>query len=272
VRRPLVFDNVSHVNNSQSDVLARIATGGEIIERKLYTNNSAHVTQMMRPVLLNGIFDGFARSDLASRAFAFNLSTFSAAERTPFSLLADLWRSDRCAVMAALCDLCVTVLERRMNEPVPACDFHRNADAVHIITIIEDQIGGDAVGAMRSGVEELAEAVLASSIVGTAIRAAADRCRKGRGLQSASVSFRDEMDFLDTKMDLGMLRMHLAAELGEIAARDLPKTPRGLGEMVARVEGELRTLEGIAVEKRRTRNGFEYTFRDLRHASTTDRY
>jgi hypothetical protein len=67
-RHVLVFDNVSWIDDWQSDELCRLATGGGTAQRTLYTNEEETVLEACRPILLNGIVNAVTRGDLADRS------------------------------------------------------------------------------------------------------------------------------------------------------------------------------------------------------------
>lgn len=64
----LVFDNVSGLPTWTSDTLCRLATGGGFAVRQLYSDREEVLFDAARPIVLNGIEDIVARSDLADRA------------------------------------------------------------------------------------------------------------------------------------------------------------------------------------------------------------
>lgn len=64
-----------------SDALCRMATGGGLSRRQLYTDDDEHIIDAKRPVILNGISDFVNRSDLADRCLFLNLPTISPKDR-----------------------------------------------------------------------------------------------------------------------------------------------------------------------------------------------
>jgi hypothetical protein len=70
----LIYDNLSSINLSLSDMFCSLVTGTGIIKRELYSNEKPFVRQWKRPVIVNGIDPSLAkRQDFASRALLFNL-------------------------------------------------------------------------------------------------------------------------------------------------------------------------------------------------------
>jgi hypothetical protein len=69
----LSYDNVSKISGDLSDALCRVATGGGIAKRTLYTDTDVTVVKVKRPVIINSIIDVVTRSDLADRLMLLRL-------------------------------------------------------------------------------------------------------------------------------------------------------------------------------------------------------
>jgi len=81
----LSFDNLSGLPAWLSDALSRLATGGALSKRELYTNGEEFFFEAMRPVILNGIDAIATRNDLADRALILNLEPITENERRPLA-------------------------------------------------------------------------------------------------------------------------------------------------------------------------------------------
>lgn len=77
----LPFDNLSGVPGWLSDGLCRLATGGGLGGRQLYTDFDEAVFDAKRPMLINGIPDLATRGDLADRAIVLTLPVITEADR-----------------------------------------------------------------------------------------------------------------------------------------------------------------------------------------------
>jgi len=64
----LAYDNLSSLPSWLSDALCRLASGGSLAIRRLYTDCDEVLFQAARPAVLNGIEDVVCRPDLADRA------------------------------------------------------------------------------------------------------------------------------------------------------------------------------------------------------------
>jgi hypothetical protein len=69
----LVFDNASGMRNDISDALCRLATGGAVAKRMLYTNDELHILVQCNPFIINGIGDFVHRPDLLERSILLSL-------------------------------------------------------------------------------------------------------------------------------------------------------------------------------------------------------
>jgi hypothetical protein len=74
-RLMVAFDNVSFIDETFSDALCRIATGGAYVKRKLHSDSNEVILKAKNPILLNGIGDLTTRSDLLDRSIVINLPT-----------------------------------------------------------------------------------------------------------------------------------------------------------------------------------------------------
>lgn len=122
----LTFDNLSHVSNSLSDALCRLATGGGLSTRELYSDDEETLFEALRPVIINGIEDLATRGDLLSRAVVLYLPPLKSETRLKE---ADLWREferARPLICGALYDAVSTALRR--VESVKLAGLPRMAD------------------------------------------------------------------------------------------------------------------------------------------------
>ena len=100
----LAFDNLSSLPSWLSDALCRIASGGSLAVRKLYTDDEEVLFRAARPTLLNGIEDVIGRPDLADRAIFLSLGPIGEEQRRSET---ELWREFeriRPVILGALLD------------------------------------------------------------------------------------------------------------------------------------------------------------------------
>jgi hypothetical protein len=100
----LAFDNVSGLPPWLSDTLCRLASGGALSTRRLFTDHDEILFAAARPVILNGIEDIITRPDLADRAILLTLGAIAERRRRPEHTL---WREFELArphILGALLD------------------------------------------------------------------------------------------------------------------------------------------------------------------------
>lgn len=69
----VVFDNISYIDDRQSDNLCRMATGAAFAKRTQYSNRNEMLVSFRNPVILNGIGEIVKRSDLMDRCILIEL-------------------------------------------------------------------------------------------------------------------------------------------------------------------------------------------------------
>jgi len=134
----LAYDNLSGIAPELSDAFCRLATGGGIAKRALYTDAEEVVLEAMRPVILNGIDVSPERADLLDRSIVLTLRPIAQdARRTSADVRAELVRL-RPRVLGALLDAVVVALR---NEDSVQGPFPRMADFCRFATAAEPALG-----------------------------------------------------------------------------------------------------------------------------------
>ena len=77
----ITLDNLSHLADWLSDALCRLATGGGLATRQLYTDLNETIINAQRPIVLNGIAELTTRGDLLDRSIVISLPTLDAEKR-----------------------------------------------------------------------------------------------------------------------------------------------------------------------------------------------
>jgi hypothetical protein len=93
----IAIDNISSIQPWLSDALCRLATGGGLSTRSLYSDDEETFFNATRPVVLTGISDFVVRGDLIDRSLFLNLLVIPESKRKPE---AEFWSDfDRAAPM-----------------------------------------------------------------------------------------------------------------------------------------------------------------------------
>jgi hypothetical protein len=135
----LAFDNLSGLSPDLSDGLCRLATGGGLGTRKLYTDDEEQVFDVMRPVVLNGIAEIGVRPDLRDRAFPIDLPTVTDQERKDETTLWAEFEAAAPAILGALYDAVSCAL--REWEATVLRGAPRMADMARWVSAAEPALG-----------------------------------------------------------------------------------------------------------------------------------
>lgn len=254
VRRVMVFDNVSYVKGDVSDLLAKITTGSEMTYRALFENSTPDVMELQRPVFLNGIIEGFSRSDLASRAVSFELEAITGERRMSSDELSEGWKNELPRIFWSLLKLASQVLRELPNEPRPESSF-RNPELVKMTKIIGRILGIEGQTFLETSVTTLSQSVLGASHLGHAFTEFVHCVESDSDFCNAD----HKAAHLGKPLRLGQLQAILNAHVDEDKANPIPTVPKAFGEALQRIKGDLESVLGLTIDKRRTRHGVEYT-------------
>ena len=229
----LTLDNLTFLGPQLSDTLCRLATGGAISERALYTNLDEVLVEVKRPVIVNGIEDLATRPDLAERGLHVELELIE--NRRPE---ADFWsefEADAPHIFGALLEGLAQAI--RTHRDLKITKLPRMADFAKWACAGIGSLGFTADEFLASYKENLdsgTSAGLDSSPVGGALLVLF-RNRTGGWSGTAT-------ELLDV---LGNI-------VGESVTRSpaWPRSGRGMGGAVKRLAPALR-LQGISVVKDR---------------------
>ena len=107
----LIFDNVSWIQDWQSDVFCRAVTGQATALRKLYTDDDDHIFKYKMCVGFNGITYLATRSDLLDRSFALRLVPITDMQRLPEDEVDRVFESNRGEILGGMFDALVKAIE-----------------------------------------------------------------------------------------------------------------------------------------------------------------
>jgi hypothetical protein len=101
----LSFDNLSGITRQMSDSLCRLATGGGLATRRLYTNSGEVIFDVRKPVILNGIEDIVWREDLIDRCVRIHTKAIASKDRKPETIFWQEFEKSRPGIFGALLSL-----------------------------------------------------------------------------------------------------------------------------------------------------------------------
>ena len=231
----VAFDNLSGVPNWLSDAMCRLATGGGIGTRELYTNGDEFIFEATRPMILNGIDQIASRHDLADRSIILNLPSIPEDKRVHERQFWDSFNEAHPRILGALLDAvscALSNIESTKLERLP-----RMADFAMWVSAGELALPwkvGDFLEAYNTHRMEAVTECLDSDLVACAIQSMMGVLKEWSGTATAL---------------LDVLRGRVADETAK--SKSWPKDPTRLSMRIRRNVTFLR-LVGIQVEMKKS--------------------
>lgn len=172
----LVFDNMSGLGGEMSDALCRLATGGGLVKRKLYTDDESQIFNESRPFICNGITGIASRQDLLERSIPLNLPSIAEGQRkTEEEMLQELERI-RPFITDFLFKAVSSALKNFPTTKTPT--QFRMADAAKWLQAAEPATGlpkGTLLKALEEGQNEVVMETISSNTLAQALYQIAER-------------------------------------------------------------------------------------------------
>jgi hypothetical protein len=228
----LALDNLSGIRPWLSDALCRLATGGGIGARQLYTDDDEVVVEAQRPVILNGIEDLAERPDLLDRCVLLGLDGIDDDERLTERAYWARADAARPAILGALLDGVAGGLALLADVEADLTSLPRMADAAVWSEAVGRALGlapGEVIDALVRCRRETSSRALDASLLTAPLRA---------WMAQAHLPWEGTCD--------NLLR-ELTTHAGDLArGRDWPRYPHALSGRLRRLVPALRQ-HGICV-------------------------
>jgi hypothetical protein len=167
----LSYDNLSKISAELSDALCRLATGGGLATRQLYSDAEEIVLEACRPILLTAIADVVTRPDLADRVITLTLPVREDADRQPDDVVEQRFQEAAPRILGALLTAISVGLRRWPTMPVIE-DLPRMASFAAWVSACEPGLGwpeGTFLKAYRQSIRASADVVADADPVAAAI-------------------------------------------------------------------------------------------------------
>jgi len=171
------LDNLSGLSAEMADALCRLATGGGLSTRSLYSNDEEFLIEAQRPIILNGISEISSRPDLLNRAIVVSLPVIPDEERKPET---EFWKSfeeDKPKILGGLLDTISFGLKNQSS--IKPESFPRMADFCLWATACERALGFSP-GSFRKAFDANQKNSNLSGIEGSAVAQAVIEFMKGK--------------------------------------------------------------------------------------------
>jgi hypothetical protein len=220
----VAYDNLSHLEPWLSDALCRLATGGGIGKRQLWTDDDEVTLAAKRPVVINAITEIITASDLLDRALNVELPSISEEDRLDE---AEFWEGFDHAHGSIFGGLCNAVAGALAEYPKVTLEkLPRMADFAKWATATERALGWKRGSFMKSYLSNRAEAdetAVEAVLIGPHLRAIAEDGFEG--------TFGELLEMVNARVEEKVTKQ-----------REWPKSPRGLSAQVTRLAPNLRKL------------------------------
>ena len=231
------FDYLSGLSPWLSDGLCRLATGGGLAKRALYTDTEQVLADIRRPAIINGIEDVASRPDLAERTFAVELAIIPEEQRRAESEFWHDFDAEHPRLLGAILDALCAALRNREETARQMTRLPRMADAAIWATAAESALGfapGAFMAALRRNQDEAATLAVEHSPVALALR--------------KLMAEREEWEGTPTELLAEIIKL---SEESERRAEGWPKSPAALSQKIKRAAPALRRV-GIHANAERT--------------------
>ena len=190
----IAFDNLSKLPDWLSDALCRLATGGGLTKRRLYTDADEQLLNAQRPVILNSIEAVAERTDLVDRAIFIELGQIPDSERRTEAELNNTFRNLAGGILGALYTAACEGLKNLPNTKLPY--LPRMADFATWVTACESALGWQAglfLDTYNSNRRGAVEKAIDVDVIASSIRVLMD----GRGVwEGTATELLDDLEKL----------------------------------------------------------------------------
>jgi hypothetical protein len=234
----LAYDNLGVLSSGLSDSLCRLATGGGISRRALYTNQERNFLYGQRPIVLNGIEEFVRKSDLADRAVFLHLPSIAGVKRRAEEEFWEAFREAQPRILGGLLDVAAGALRElpsvRLAELPRMADFARLGEAV---SRASGWPAGTFLSAYQESRREATVSSLEASLLGTLL-----------------LYYAEQLGSFNWTMTPTEMHAEFTRDAGKKVAASArwPKTPSMLGNELSRLAPQLRE-HGIDVVFTRTK-------------------
>jgi hypothetical protein len=229
----VAFDNLSTIRPELADQFCRLATGGGVGGRKLYSDADEAVFDAQRPIVLNGIGELATRGDLAERALVLTLPPIPHTKRLGEQELNEALERALPRIFATILDALVVGLGRLPEVKKAKTPLPRMADFALWGMAVAPALGWtdtDFLDAYAQNSEHAQSAVLENDTLAAALVAFIGAHREWYGTASKLLSTLPAPNPIDPAW---------------------PKTAGALGQRLSRLAPALKT-RGIEIEQVRT--------------------
>lgn len=227
------YDNISSIPHWLSDAVCRVASGGGLGTRQLYTDEEETIFSVQRPIMFNGIEELMSRGDLLDRMLIMHLPPIPESKRFPETQFWRAFEEARPRLLGALLTVVAAALKQLPS--VKLATLPRMADFAIWSVAAEQALGfrpGEFLRAYTENRVEANQVAVESSPVALEILALVNDIDR------------------DWQGTAGEVLAELTNRVPEELRRDRswPKTPKAMSNALARVSPNLSAM-GVIIER-----------------------
>jgi hypothetical protein len=243
--RVVLVDNLSTITAETSDLLCKVATGGEATSRALYTDDDAHISNLKVPVWLTSIDPGVLRNDLASRIVPTELEALTAGRRVAESELAAQQDAARPTITRGLLWLMSEVLKLWPDIDKQSLE-HRMGDFAILVRCIDKILGTEGSKRLVEHSRDLAEDVIDGDPIGQILVKLVEKAEAAGDDLPTDVTSEALLERCNT------LRQQTTGIGYHAGDKSWPRTPKVFSSRLMRVEPALLKAHGIKIVRRKS--------------------
>jgi hypothetical protein len=243
--RVVLVDNLSTITAETSDLLCKVATGGEATSRALYTDDEAHISNLKVPVWLTSIDPGVLRNDLASRIVPGELEALTAERRVAESELAARQDEARPTITHGLFWLMSEVLKLWPDINKQNLE-HRMGDYAIIVRCIDEVLGTEGSKRLVEHARDLAEDVIEGDPIAQILLKLVEKAEGAGDDLPTDVTTEALLERCNT------LRQQMTGIGYHAGDKSWPRTPKVFSSRLMRIEPALLKAHGVKVVRRKS--------------------
>ena len=243
----VVLDNLSYINEEMSDAICRLATGGGISMRELYSDLDEVIVEVMRAGILTGVTDVVVRGDLFERCILIELQPLGKGKRKTEKALNRAFAEAWPRLLGTVLDVVAAVME--VMPTVELEDAPRMADFATVGVALERVLGW-APGTFLADYAQAAGAANDVILDGSVIAPWLKKIAENGGFDGTATEVLDRLDdWFDGRIPRG--------PFGQVSPRQRqrpdgwPKSPRALSSQLRRLAPTLLAV-GVMVTFEKT--------------------
>ena len=247
------YDNVSNIDDSQSDIFCRGITGLGQSKRQLYTDDQDFITRFRRCITQNGISINIGKPDLADRSIVQETKKIDKINRKEDKIIKADFINKAPSILGGFLDAIVKA--RNIKKTLEIKALNRMADFTLWGAAITEALGIDYnkfLIAYQQNINELERETVRSSVIGELLISY---------LKSVFNSEISSVSYTSTKLYRSLIAEAKLNQI-DIKDQDFPKNPTSFGIALLNVMPNLPSI-GYSIIKKHTREGNTFTFSKL---------